>query len=211
MLRRLIDQFPDAVPDANSDTQRPDPAVEKIVREKLRQSDLGMTSDAYEKAFIAGYNIAITAYHHVPSAQIQADIALFTGYAILVDDAAMPVSAIQEFVPRFCSGSRQLHPSLDLFVESVHTVARHFTPFGANAVLSSTIDYVNSELFQREEKKSIVLAQGSVPYTKYMRSKDGYGEAYAACVWPKCVIPDTKEYIQAFPYVFPSQLSPQNH
>lgn len=199
LLRSLINEFPNAVPNLNSKSQRPDPRVQQIVRENLQQWDLGLPSHSYEKAFIAGHSIAITAYHHVSSPQLQADIALFTGLAILVDDAAMGIPAIEEFVPRFVSGSRQLHPSLDRFVESVHTLAAYFPPFAANIVLSSTIDYVNSELYQRQEKENMYLERGSIPYTKYMRSKDGYGEAYAACIWPKSVFPDTKKYVQAIP------------
>ncbi len=200
LLRDLVAQFPQAVPDLNSDAQRPNPIVEKIVRERIRQWDLGLPSHVHEKYFMFGHSIAITAYHHVSSPELQAEIGLFTGLAILVDDAVMGSPAIQEFVTRLCTGSRQLHPSLDRFAETVHGLGKHFTQYGANAIISSTIDFVNSELFQRGAR-DIDLGLNSIPYTKYMRGKDGYVEAYAAFVWPKDVFPDTKEYIQAFPCV----------
>lgn len=134
----------------------------------------------------------------MPSLELQAEIGLFTGLAVLIDDGLVGTPDPQEFLTRFWSGSRQLHPSLDRFAETVHTLMKYFTQYGANALLSSTIDFLNSQIFQRENR-AIDLGLGSIPYTKYLRAKDGYVEAYAAFVWPKDIFPDTKEYIQAFP------------
>ncbi len=200
LLRDLIAQFPQAVPDPSSDAQQPDPVVEKIIREKIAHRDLGLPSHVFEKYFVFGHVFATTAYRHVSSPKLKAEIALFTGLGYLVDDAVMGIPAIQEFVTRFCSGSRQLHPTLDVFVENIHCLGKYFTEYGASVICSSTIDFVNTELFQRGAT-DINLGPNSIPYIKYIRHKDAYVEAYTVLIWPKDVFPDTKEYLQAFPCV----------
>lgn len=161
---------------------------------------MGLPSHIYTKPIIAGHDIAAIAYRHV-SPELQAEIALFTGLGILIDDEIIGTPAVREFIPRFCTSSCQLHPSLDRFAETVHGIRKHFAEYGANAILSSTIDYVNSELFQKGAK-DMSLSRGSIPFTKYIRGKDGYCEAFAAFVWPKDDFPDPVEFIQAFPLVF---------
>ena len=206
LLRGLISQFPDAIPDLSSESQRPNPITERIVRETIQFWDLGIPSHVHERFFIYGHSIAATAYHHVQSPELQAQVALFTGLAILVDDGMMGIPPIQEFVSRFTSGLPQLHPSLDRFAETVRGLSKYFTPYGANAILSSTIGYVNSELFERE-LSDMQLSVGSGRYADYTRERTGYVEAYAVFVWPKDEFPDTQEYIQAFPSVHPTLIS----
>ena len=120
------------------------------------------------------------------------------GLAILVDDGTMGIPSLQEFVTRFTLDVPQLHPSLDRFAETARCLGKYVTPYGANAILTSTIDFVTSELFEREVSH-IDLSEGSIRYADYMRGKTGYVEAYAVFVWPKDEFPDTQEYIQAFP------------
>lgn len=110
----------------------------------------------------------------------------------------MGIPSLQEFVTRFTLDVPQLHPSLDRFAETARCLGKYFTPYGANAILTSTIDFVTSELFEREVSH-MDLSEGSIRYADYMRGKTGYVEAYAVFVWPKDEFPDTQEYIQAFP------------
>ena len=206
LLRGLISQFPDAIPYINSESQRPNPTTEKIVTDTIQLWNLGIPNHIHERFFTYGHSIATTAYHHVQSPALQAQIALFTGLAILVDDGIMGIPPLLEFVSRFTSGSPQLHPSLDRFAETVRGLSKYFTPYGANAILSSTIGYVNSELFERE-LSDMQLSVGSGRYADYTRERTGYVEAYAVFVWPKDEFPDTQEYIQAFPSVHPTLIS----
>lgn len=200
MLRGVIGQFPAAIPDPLSDAQRPDPAVNKLIQERLRKWDLGMASDAYEKAFIAGLCIALTAYQHTPL-EVQVEVALYTGLVIVVDDRLVDAAAVQEFVPRFCSGSRQLHPTLDRLVESCHDLEKYHAAYAANVIFSATMDFVNCELLSRggNDVMGFRVHQNSLPYIRYFREKDGIVGAYSAFIWPKEVFPDANEYVQAFP------------
>lgn len=197
MLRGIIAQFPGSVPDSKSEMQRPHPTVDKIVQERLSKWNLGMERHIYKKPFVVGYSIATASYHHV-APEVQAEIALYTGLVVLVDDGLLDTAAVREFVPRLCSGLPQLHPALDCLVEACHNLQQYFTTYGAHAIYSSTIDFVNSELFQQHAKE-MDYNQSSAPYIQYIRDKDGLIPSYAAFVWTKDITPQTEEYIQAFP------------
>lgn len=199
MLRGILGKFPEAIPNPKSDAQRVDPAVLKLVQERLQKWDLGMASHLYEKAFNTAYTISVTAYNHIRSPEVQAEIALHTAMWIILDDALIPPSAVEEFVPRFCSGTAQLHPTLDRMVETCHNLKDLYATFAANIIFQTTVGSINCEHFQSELKEDIAIRHDSVPYIKYMRSQDGISGTYAVFVWPKASFPDATEYVQAFP------------
>lgn len=174
--------------------------VNEIIQERLRKWDLGMANTIYDGPINTGYVIAITAYQHTPP-KLQAEIALYTGLVTIVDDGLIDAAALQEFVPRFCSGSPQLHPTLSCLVENCHNLKEHFGIFGANIIFSTTLDFINCDLFTRwgQDGTPIAIHQGSAPYLRFMRDQDGLARSYSAFIWPKVTFPDTKEYIQAYP------------
>lgn len=200
MLRDIVDQFPEAMPNPLSEVQRVYPSVNEMIQQRLREWDLPIDKKACNAKFNAGYHIAVNTYNHIRSPEMQAEIALYTGLMFVVDDGLVDPRAVEEFVPRLCAGSRQLHPVLDHFVETCHTLQRSYPTFGANSIYASTIDFVNAEHFQgRDEAQDLRLSGDSAPYVRYMRDKDGVGAAYAAFVWPKDRFPNSADYIQVFP------------
>ncbi|KAI0792632.1 isoprenoid synthase domain-containing protein [Abortiporus biennis] len=74
----------------------------------------------------------------------------------------------------------------------------YFSTYSANAIGSSFLEYCNSEMLLRRHK-DISLIPDSSRYIEYIRMKEGMAEAYAAFIWPECVCPDLKEYLQALP------------
>lgn len=190
------------MPKSLSGFQDADPAVGEAIQRRLRAWDLqdGKNNDIFKNKFISAHHVAVTAYEHIPSIDLQAEIALYTGLLFIIDDALIDSHAVAEFVPRLCSGSRQLHPVLDRVAETCHSLQKFYPAFGANSIYASTIDFVSSDHFQSQDKvRNLPLGRDSVPYVKFMREKDSIGAAYAAFIWPKDSFPNSVEYIQVFP------------
>lgn len=209
ILRTMIDQFPSSTEGPRitslpgSQPPQPDPefvVINDIIQERLRQWDLGIDPQLSYPKFTAGQYLAITAYKHLLSPTVQAEIALYTGLAFIIDDQLVLTQAVQEFAPRFCSGSRQLHPVLDYFVATCHALSKYFPTYGASSIYASTIDFVNSDCHQNEkEAKEMSLYGDSVPFIDFMRERDGIAVAYTAFIWLREEFPSTAEYIQVFP------------
>ncbi|KAI0792635.1 isoprenoid synthase domain-containing protein [Abortiporus biennis] len=88
---------------------------------------------------------------------------------------------------------------LDYYIESLTSgMQPFFSIYSANAIASSFLEYCNSEMFLRSHKDMSLIADSSI-YIEYIRTKEGFAEAYAAFIWPECICPDPKEYVQAIP------------
>ncbi|KAI0078974.1 terpenoid synthase [Panus rudis PR-1116 ss-1] len=175
-----------------------DPAVEEKVRKTIDSWNLGLSERVYNKYLATGLDIAATAYRHVTSVEVRAYIALNTFCTALFDDGFMGFEAMSAFAPRFFRGQKQMHPALDLFGQNLLDMGKCFTSYGANALVTSAMDFANSEMFLKEGK-NMTLIKESAQYVEFIRLKEGFGEAYAIFIWPRDMCPDTKRYIQAFP------------
>lgn len=202
MLREIINMSPASIPDPHSDAQRPDPRVNEIILQRLREWHIKIDGEntTYKKSLGAGYSIATTAFHHVP-ADIQAEIALYTFLVVAIDDGIVDEAALRQFVPRFCSGSPQLHPVLDRLVESCHGITSLFAEFGANIIYTNTMDFVNAELYLMDDRNTLPesLSQDSVTFINHIRASTGISLAYATFIYPKVEFPEAKDYAQAYP------------
>lgn len=174
------------------------PEVEKKVREMLQTWDLGISERVFEKYLATGLDISSTAYRHLPI-EAQVRVALCTFCTALFDDGFMGEEKMREFGPRFSAGSPQLHPVLQLFQETMVNMRDVYGPYSSNAMISSVLDFANSEMFLRESKDAMTLGAPSKVYIEYIRLKEGFGEAYAAFIWPHAQFPDSKQFVQAFP------------
>lgn len=174
------------------------PDVEKKTREVIASWNLGLPDRVREKYTITGLDIAATAYRHVTSPDVQVCIALNTFCTAIFDDGRVGKEAMLAFAPRFHQGIAQLHPVLDLFVQNLRDMNDMFTRYGANAMISSCMEFANAEMFLREAK-DLRLTPESFQYIEFIRLKEGFGEAYAIFIWPRSMCPDTKAYIQAIP------------
>ncbi|KAJ3487091.1 hypothetical protein NLI96_g3782 [Meripilus lineatus] len=173
------------------------PEVEQKVREKLATWDLGISDRVFEKYFATGLDISSTAYRHT-TIEAQVQVALCTFCTALFDDGFMGVEKMREFAPRFTAGLPQLHPVLQLFQTTMVNMREVYGPYSSNAMISSVLDFTNSEMFLRESK-DMALGTPSSHYIEYIRLKEGFGEAYAGFIWPHATFPDSKKFVQAFP------------
>lgn len=181
------------------DVRKVNSATVDIVMQRARSWDFGLPSHVTHKYLTLGLKIACTAYCHVASTpDIQADIATYSALCVMFDDAVMGIPSMRGFTERFCAGKPQLHPCLDRLAEIIRDVGKHFPPFGANAIVISTLDFINAELLLKDAAE-MNLVPGSSNYIKYMRTKDGIDEAYAAFMYPSATFPNSLAYIQAFP------------
>ena len=160
--------------------------------------NLSIPQDLHDKYATLGLNMAASAYRHTP-VEVQVSIALYSFLGIMIDDAIIPSDFIREFPSRYFENRPQLHPILTHFAEMIARVRTHFLPFGANIIITNSLDFVNSEMFVRSEGGPDMHAQVDPSYADYIRLKTGIGEAYAVYVWPRTMFPDTKTYVQTLP------------
>lgn len=168
--------------------------------EIIRTWNTGLSDKHIEKYLTVGLVIAITGYGHTPL-DVQLVIGLYTFCATITDDTVMPNEVIRECAPRLLTGQPQLHPILTHLVEYTLIFRKYYSSFNANAIAVSTIDFLNAEMFNRDEGGSELrlAVREAAQYVDYMRWKTGVGEAYAAMIWPQTMFPETKNYIQAMP------------
>ncbi|KAI0070285.1 hypothetical protein K474DRAFT_1680271 [Panus rudis PR-1116 ss-1] len=134
-------------------------------------------------------------------------ISLYTFCCLLFDDGMISRAAASQFVGRMASRQTQLDPLLDRWIECVLGLSTHLPSYGANAVFTATLDYVNFDLLRHaddsdsnsgEEMVWLDLKPGSTEFIEYARVKDGFAEGFVAAIWPKSDFTDVKMYIQAF-------------
>ncbi|KAJ3486198.1 hypothetical protein NLI96_g4414 [Meripilus lineatus] len=200
MLQGIISEFPSSIPDPHSESQRPDARVNEIILERLHKWGHSADNIPYKKALDTGVFIATAAYHHTPP-EVQAEIALYTYIVTIIDDNRVDATALQQYVPRLCTGSTQLHPVLGWLADVCNKLGEHYPVFGSYTAFSGSVDFISSELHMRDGKTNLPenLRQLSIPHLKYLREQTGISRAFGAFIWPKVEFPEAIEYIQALP------------
>ena len=107
---------------------------------------------------------------------------------------------MEQFTPRLSTGSLQLHPILDHFVENLRALPKYFPPYAASAIFTNTIQHINSILLDKEADK-IPLASESLPFVRYKRARNGLGEVFGFFIWDIFTFPDVSVYVQTVVYV----------
>ncbi|KAJ3555393.1 hypothetical protein NM688_g2601 [Phlebia brevispora] len=172
--------------------------VERSVREVIAGWDLQVkSSEKWESHIITALHLAVTAYGHL-DASIQHQIALYTFVIFRLDDLDLDGHAAGQFATRLCTGKPQLHPLLDRLAEILGGMSDNYLPYVAEAIIVSTIRFVNSTVFD-EETKSMALHDQAELFPEYRRTSNGIGEAYAFFVWDKARFPDVCSFVQAVP------------
>jgi len=179
---------------------RTHPAVRDAVFETIESWNLQLPDSVWRESALTSLDIATTSYRATTIDQ-QIAIALWTFFAVIFDDNVIGLDAMREFVPRFYKGLPQTHPALARYVEVTLDLAKHYSSTTANSLISSTMEFANTELFTREcgEKVGLHLQKESSGYIEQVRLKDGVAEGYAICIWPHDMCPDVTAYIQAIP------------
>ncbi|TCD67994.1 terpene cyclase [Steccherinum ochraceum] len=175
-----------------------DTTVSSKALEIAKSWNLGLSDAVLEKYLWVGLVIGTTGYRHTPI-DVQVLVSVYTLCATMCDDHIMTNEMIREFGSRFFSGQPQLHPILTALVECLSTSRQHCSPYMSNTIAVSTVDFLNAEMFMRDEGGSDLQVPEAASYIDYLRWKTGVGEAYAAFIWPKSLFPETKTYIQAMP------------
>ena len=141
------------------------------------------------------------AYCHVDNLDLHVAMTLFTFCTSLADDDVIDPMIIRECMPLFYLREPQTHPFLALFVDNMTFMMRkHYDNYSANAITSSTMEFLNAEMFERDgSAEGMNVGNESTSYMEYIRWKTGLGEAYAVMIWPKHLCPETKAYIRAVP------------
>ena len=177
-----------------------DPVVRQRFYDVVNTWDLAITEQQHNKYAALGLNMAASSYRHTPT-EVQISIALYSFLGIMIDDAVMSKESIREFPARYFDGRPQLHPILTHFVDIIADTRRHFLPFGANIISTNSLDFINAEMFVRDEGGPDLNGPLDTAYADYIRLKTGIGEAYSIYVWPRSMFSQTKVYAQAIPYV----------
>ena len=169
--------------------------VEQRVRETADKWDFGHISlDRRDRNIATAISLATTTFGHTRS-DVQVHIALFAILGLCIDDLEIKPSALDEFVPRLQAGSPQQHPVLDNLADNLQALPNYFPPFAASAIFAATLQFVNSTLFDRR-CESMTLTEGSMPYVRYKRSRNGLSEAFSFFAWDRFDFPDVSSYIQ---------------
>ncbi|KAF9237731.1 isoprenoid synthase domain-containing protein, partial [Melanogaster broomeanus] len=132
---------------------------------------------------------------------LQIWIAIFTGYAICIDD--MPerfpeeMQNIRAFNDRFVRGEKQGNAVLDAFADTLREIPRVFGgSVPANLVTTSILNFVTANVIEWETRDMQILATAK-QYPTYQRTLSGIAEAYAFMVFPSDL--PFGQYIQAIP------------
>ncbi|EKM53583.1 uncharacterized protein PHACADRAFT_211256 [Phanerochaete carnosa HHB-10118-sp] len=191
-LRRAAIAMPTFDPSAFGDE------IDRLIHAETKKWDVsGVPPDRLEHCLVTGINMAKTAYRHAPI-ETQVHIALWTALCVCVDDFDPGTSAIAEFAERFHAGLEQLHPLLDLYADILRWMPKFFGPYGAAAIVTSTVQFVTSTLVDKETD-TMKLHHSARGYPLYKRNRNGVSEAYAFCICDKVHFSDVATHIQVTP------------
>lgn len=192
----------------------PHPDVASKVYAKMDSYHIPLPDRDLRKYADGGMVMACTSYRYITDIDHQVALSLYSCCMLISDDDNVDLQVLKEFVPRFYTRQPQLNPFLDLLVEVITVMLpRYYDTYGANSIVSGTMDYYNSELFLRTHPRR-TAASGSMHtdgpgspepeaayFVDFIRWKTGDGESYAAQLFPKYMYPDTSTYVQVIPYV----------
>lgn len=157
--------------------------------------------------------MAEMSYHgHNPS--VKKVIALFTFFMIYIDDMSSrrdpaPFASFQHL---YHSNQPQLDPILDHFATFLRSFWDFYGAFSANAIVSSTLEFVNG-CYLESLTAGMPVNQSATRFPYFLRSKTGVAQAYAFMIFPKTEHKELTQYIQVSLLItcagqFPSELYP---
>ncbi|TCD65127.1 terpene cyclase [Steccherinum ochraceum] len=175
-----------------------DSAVKSRSLEIVKTWNLGLSDKVLEKYLEVGLVMATTAYRHTPF-DAKVFIAVYTCCVTLTDDNIMTNEMISESCSRLFGGEPQLHPILTALIGCLTTARLHYSTCMTNTIAMSTVDFLSSEMFLRDEGGSDLQVPEAATFVDYLRWKTGIGEGYAAFIWPESLFPKNKSFIQTIP------------
>ncbi|KAG8824669.1 hypothetical protein FRC19_001301 [Serendipita sp. 401] len=129
-------------------------------------------------------------------------ISIFTFFMIYIDDRSSrgDPAPFANFQRNYALATPQLDPVLDQFADFLTVVWSFYDPFTANAIVSSSLEFINGCYLERlTEKMPINPEAEKFPY--FLRSKTGVAQAYAMMIFPAALHPSPTAFIQAIPSI----------
>ncbi|KAI7978465.1 hypothetical protein EIK77_006155 [Talaromyces pinophilus] len=159
-------------------------------------------------------NIALTCYAHT-SLNVQEFIAIYTSYAITVDDIGHEfVGDMKQFVSNLLDGHTTKNLILRGFFDLMKDHGSQFGQFGKDMMVKATIDFVSSCYLELELENRVSNATAKADqhhsavnapeYAEYFRIKTGVSEPYAFFVFPEHLFREDDvlhAYLPAIPYM----------
>lgn len=187
-----------------------DDTLKKKVENSMLKAGLSTETLGRIQPYInSSVNIAITCYAHT-SPQVQESVALFTSYAISIDDMGQEfVDEMKSFVSDLLDGQPAKNLILRGFFDIITAYDHQFGQFGGNMIVKSAIDfvcgcYLELERESRESKATERDTAKAPEFAEYLRVKTGVAEAYAFFLFPEEVFPEDEllhAYLPAIPYI----------
>ncbi|EMD37611.1 hypothetical protein CERSUDRAFT_94613 [Gelatoporia subvermispora B] len=177
-----------------------DPAIEERLNEIVQSISVVKPPHL---DIITGSIMSTTVYSHIKNVETKVFIAVYTMILRALDYPDVFESlATQKFHREICCGSIQHRDDmLGQLAKLVSTSWDHFLHFGANAVLSSTLDYLNACFLENiSDATTISASTERIPFIEYRRVYGtGAAATYAVFIWDKDQFPDEKVFLQAMP------------
>lgn len=180
---------------------RSTPLEDKVIElffDTVGSWDLGLSPKQNLKHAAVGLLIGTMAYRHTPI-DVQIAVSIFTYLGTMCDDDILSNDILREFAPRFFDGMPQLHPILDYLIDHLANMRSLFPRYTANSITVNTVEFINAEMFVRDEGGVRIGKEEATQYLDFMRWKNGVGEAFVYFIWPKSMFPQPQTYIQAVP------------
>ncbi|KAL4794818.1 terpenoid synthase [Aspergillus venezuelensis] len=167
-------------------------SVQKAVLEHFRAQNFSpeFIRGGYP-AIKASCAIATTTYPFV-SVKTQEVIAIYTSFAILIDDTTnVSTDDLKTFLARLCGGQSQPNPLLrDMLRFIADDIPQHYGPFASDMIRKSIIEFISACVIENNYTGKIKMAKTAPDFPYFLRHKTGMAEAYAFFAFPETLFPE---------------------
>ncbi|EMD31358.1 hypothetical protein CERSUDRAFT_78286 [Gelatoporia subvermispora B] len=150
-----------------------------------------------------GAIMSVAGYNHIKSFETKVFIAAYTMFVSTLDrqDVFESLASHNFHGDLFIGSVQPRDDMLGQLAKLLSTAWDLFPRFSANAILTSTLDFINMCFVENTSHSSIVPASpDSLPFIEYRRIYGtGLGAAYAVFIWEKEQFPDEKIFLKAMP------------
>ncbi|KAK8003277.1 hypothetical protein PG989_002996 [Apiospora arundinis] len=144
--------------------------------------------------------------------EVQVYVAMYSWLGLLLDDsAAEHEDEFARFGARFAGGERHPLPLLQAWADLLRLTCTYWDPAPANFIVTASLNFLNSNLLQTGAAFRGIAATAAAngekghpnnsgrSWARYVREKDGGGDAVAYFTFPKSMYPNQEEYLECIP------------
>jgi hypothetical protein len=182
-----------------------DPTLKTRVEDVMKLRGISLETIQRIQPYIdASVELAITSYSYT-SPQIQEAVALFTAYAISIDDLGheFPVE-MRNFTSLLLLGQPQKNKFLQEACLWLTNYGPLFGQFAESMIAKSTMDFISGCYLELEREKLDDSASTTLEFAEYLRIKTGSAEAFAFFLFPEETFPEEnllQTYLPAVPHL----------